>query len=63
MTQKTNALRLLEQAGIEFGVREYALPMEEFTAERVAMLVGMEPDQVFKTLVAVGGSTSSLSRQ
>lgn len=54
MTAKTNALRLLEQAGVEFDVREYSLPMEEFSAERVAALVGMEPDQVFKTLVAIG---------
>ncbi len=54
MSTKTNALRLLEQAGIEFEVREYSLSMEEFTAERVANLVGMEPDQVFKTLVAIG---------
>lgn len=51
---KTNALRLIEQAGIDFEVREYSLPMEEFTAERVAELVGMKPDQVFKTLVAIG---------
>ena len=51
---KTNALRLLEQAGIDFAIREYSLSMEEFSAERVAELVGMEPDQVFKTLVAIG---------
>ena len=54
MTVKTNALRLLERAGIGFEIREYTLPMEEFTAGRVAELIGMEPDQVFKTLVAVG---------
>ena len=54
MTAKTNALRLLEQAGIDFEIREYSLAMDEFTAERVAELVGMEPDQVFKTLVAIG---------
>ncbi len=54
MTEKTNALRLLEQAGVEFEIRKYSLSMEEFSAERVAELVGMEPDQVFKTLVAIG---------
>lgn len=54
MAAKTNALRLIEQAGIEFEVREYSLSMEDFSAERVAKLVGMEPDQVFKTLVAIG---------
>ncbi len=51
---KTNALRLIEQAAIAHQVREYELAMEEFTAERVAELVGMPPDQVYKTLVAVG---------
>lgn len=51
---KTNALRLIEQAGIEFETRDYSLPIEEFGGERVADLVGMQPDQVFKTLVAVG---------
>jgi Cys-tRNA(Pro)/Cys-tRNA(Cys) deacylase len=54
---KTNALRQMEQAGIAFEVREYSLAMEEFTAERVAELIGMVPDQVFKTLVAVGERT------
>ena len=54
VTTKTNAVRLLEQAGIEFEIREYSLSMEDFSAERVAELVGMEPDQVFKTLVAIG---------
>lgn len=51
---KTNALRLIEQAGIGFQTRDYSLAMEEFSAERVAELVGMAPDQVFKTLVAIG---------
>ncbi|MDJ0663394.1 MAG: Cys-tRNA(Pro) deacylase [Acidimicrobiia bacterium] len=51
---KTNALRLIEQAGIDHEVREYELAIEEFTAERVAELVAMEPEQVYKTLVAVG---------
>lgn len=51
---KTNALRLIEQAGIEHEVREYELEMEEFTAARVAELVQLPPEQVYKTLVAVG---------
>lgn len=51
---KSNAVRVLELAGINHDVREYSLSMDEFTAERVAELVGLPPDQVFKTLVAVG---------
>ena len=51
---KTNALRIIGQAGIDFEVREYSLSMDEFSAERVADLVELPADQVFKTLVAVG---------
>lgn len=51
---KTNALRLLQQSGIDHEVREYSLAMEDFTAERVAELIGLPADQVFKTLAAVG---------
>jgi len=51
---KTNAIRLIELAGIEYETREYDLSLDEFSAERVAALVGMPADQVYKTLVAVG---------
>ena len=51
---KTNALRIIEQAGIGFAVAEYSLSMKDFSAERVAEEVGMPPDQVFKTLLAIG---------
>ena len=51
---KTNALRMIEQAGMAHEVREYELAMDDFTAERVAELVGLPADQVYKTLVAVG---------
>ena len=54
MAAKTNAVRLIEQAGVACELREYTLSMEEFTATRVAEIIGMEPDQVFKTLVAIG---------
>lgn len=51
---KTNAVRVLEQAGVEHEVREYSLSMDEFTAGRVAGLIGLPSDQVFKSLVAIG---------
>lgn len=54
MTAKTNAVRLLDRAGIAYRLREYSLSMEEFTATRVAELIGMSPDQVFKTLLVIG---------
>jgi len=57
VTAKTNAVRLLEQAGVPYRLREYSLSMEDFTATRVAELIGMSPDQVFKTLLVIGDRT------
>ena len=57
---KTNAMRVLERAGIPFEIREYELDEEHFSAERVAALVGMAPETVFKTLIAHGDKTGYL---
>ncbi len=51
---KTNAMRLLEQAGIEFETREYEVDESDLSGESVAKKVGLDPDSVFKTLVARG---------
>ena len=49
--KKTNAVRLLEAAGIDYELREYELAMEGFTAEAVAGQIGLPPGSVFKTLI------------
>jgi Cys-tRNA(Pro)/Cys-tRNA(Cys) deacylase len=54
MTEKTNAMRLLEKAGIEYLLRTYPLDQEDISAEKVAELLDMPPDRVFKTLVVLG---------
>ncbi len=51
---KTNAMRLLEQAGIEFETREYEVDENDLSGESVAKKVGLDPDSVFKTLVVRG---------
>lgn len=51
---KTNAMRLLEQAGIEFETREYEVDESDLSGESVAKKVGLDPDSVFKTLVVRG---------
>jgi Cys-tRNA(Pro)/Cys-tRNA(Cys) deacylase len=51
---KTNAARLLDQLGIAYEVREYAVDPDDLAAESVARKVGLPPEQVFKTLVARG---------
>ncbi|MCE5229950.1 Cys-tRNA(Pro) deacylase [bacterium] len=50
---KTNAARLLDQLGIHYETREYEVDESDLSAETVARKVGMPPEQVFKTLLAV----------
>ncbi len=51
---KTNAARILERQGIAFEVREYEVDVDDLSAPTVARKVGLEPAQVFKTLVTRG---------
>lgn len=59
-TAKTNALRLLESAGVVFQTREYAVDEEDLSAVRVAAAIGLPPERVFKTLVVRGDRTGVL---
>lgn len=55
--EKTNVMRLLEQKGVPYVAHTY--PHEEGVAvdgATVARMVGKDPEQVFKTLVAKGAS-------
>ena len=54
MANKTNAARLLDQMGIRYELREYAVDLDDLAAETVAAKIGLPPEQVFKTLVARG---------
>jgi Cys-tRNA(Pro)/Cys-tRNA(Cys) deacylase len=51
---KTNAVRIVEQLGIRYELREYEVDPNDLAAETVAAKVGLPPEQVFKTLVARG---------
>ncbi len=51
---KTNAARLLEQAGIPYETYEYEPDENNLSGEHVAAQIGIPPAQVFKTLVARG---------
>lgn len=51
---KTNAMRLLDQAGIPYRAMEYEVDESNLGGEHVAELIGMPPEQVFKTLVVKG---------
>ena len=51
---KTNAMRLLDQAGIPYKTIEYEVDENNLGGEHVADLIHIPPEQVFKTLVAKG---------
>ena len=51
---KTNAMRLLDAAGIAYEAVEYTYDENDLGGQHVAKATGMDPDQVFKTLVARG---------
>jgi Cys-tRNA(Pro)/Cys-tRNA(Cys) deacylase len=51
---KTNAMRLLEQAGIPYRALEYEVDENNLAGEHVAEQIDMPSEQVFKTLVAKG---------
>ncbi len=52
--QKTNAVRLLETAGIPFGLVPYEVDENNLAADHVAAQLGEPIEQVFKTLVLRG---------
>ena len=51
---KTNAVRLLDAAGVKYELRDYVVDPDDLAAESVAMKIGMPPEQVFKTLLVRG---------
>ena len=57
---KTNAVRLLERAGIRYQLREYEVDESNLSALHVAEAIGLPPEQVFKTLVLQGDRTGVL---
>lgn len=54
-TEKTNAMRILDQKKIEYKVHDYS-HTGAIAGENVASVLGERPEQVFKTLVTVGKS-------
>ena len=53
-SKKTNAMRLMDAAKIPYRAVEYEYDESDLGGEHVAAVTGMNPDQVFKTLVARG---------
>lgn len=57
MATKTNAVRLVEQAGISCREAFYDYDENDLSGLHAAQAIGMPPEQVFKTLVARGART------
>ena len=53
--EKTNPMRALDRAGLSYNVHTYENG-ESMNGEEVALSLGENPNQVFKTLVTVGKS-------
>ena len=57
---KTNAMRMLSQAGIEFDVCEYEYDENDLNGMHAAERTGFPPERVFKTLVVRGAKRGIL---
>lgn len=57
---KTNAMRMLDRAGIAYRSVTYAVDPDDLTGMKVAAQIGLSPSQVYKTLVARGDRTGHL---
>ena len=57
MATKTNAVRLVEQAGIRCTEHFYEYDENDLNGNHAARAIGYPPEQVFKTLVARGERT------
>lgn len=55
--KKTNAIRLIEQHNIPFEEAEFSWDEGHLDAVTAAENLGLEPNQIFKTLMTVGNKT------
>lgn len=57
---KTNAMRILDKAKIDYIPKEYTVDENDLSGTSIAKSVGMEYSEVFKTLVAKGDKTGPI---
>lgn len=57
MSTKTNAVRLVEKAGIAYEEKFYNYDESDLSGTHAAQVLGIPEEQVFKTLVARGAKT------
>ena len=54
--KKTNAMRILDQKGIEYSVVEYDVDLEHLDAITASREAGIDPEYVYKTIVMTSSS-------
>jgi Cys-tRNA(Pro)/Cys-tRNA(Cys) deacylase len=54
MKNKTNAMRMLDSAQIEYKEIEYIVDENDLSGMHIARQINMDPDMMFKTIVARG---------
>jgi len=54
---KTNAMRMLDKAGIDYELREYTVDEQDLSGSHAADMLGADHGSVFKTLVLKGEKT------
>lgn len=57
---KTNVMRLLDAAGIEYEVKEYEVDEQDLSGSHAASMIGADHDMIYKTLVLKGEKTGYL---
>lgn len=57
--EKTNVMRILDRAGVEYEAHYYT-PTGSITGAEAAQMLGIEPERVFKTLVCAAASGQHL---
>ncbi|MGB5036236.1 MAG: Cys-tRNA(Pro) deacylase [Blastocatellia bacterium] len=58
--EKTNAMRLLERAGITFATIEYEVDESDLSVENTARKLGLPPETVFKTIIVRGDKSGPI---
>lgn len=61
MSHKTNAARILDKGKIPYELKEYTVDESDLSAVNVAQKVGLNIEQVYKTIVARGDKTGVIA--
>ena len=56
MSNKTNAVRMLDQLKVNYELREYDVDEDDLSAGHVAESLGLDPKSLYKTLVLKGNT-------